>query len=598
MDAVLHGIRIDYSRDALFDKLGLQRIKESNLRDDETSPQERFAFVANAFGSNPEHAQRLYDYASKHWLSFATPILSYGREARALPISCFLNYLEDTAQGLVENLAETCYLSMSGGGVGVHVRMRAATNKSVGVVPHCKVYDMASLAFRQGTTRRGSFAVFLDDDHPDLPDFIDIRKATGDPTRRVSNLNHGINISDEFMEVIRACMVDPDADDAWPLLHPKTREVVKVVSARHIWEQIIETRMQTGEPYLNFTGTIMRAMPPWLTALGLKNNGSNICTEITQPTSKDRTACCCLSSLNVARWEEWKDNPLFIQDVMEMLDNVLEVFIQTAPPELGRAVYAASRERSVGLGWMGFHDLLQQRRIAYGSLASKRLNTEIAAHIREGCEAADAYLCALRGPCPDAEASGVQRRFSHWMAGAPTATSSINMGNTSPWCEPYRANVYRQNTISGSHVHYNPNLKRELNLLGLDTEEVWASIIAHEGSVQHLSEIPERIREVYLTAMEIDQRWIIDLAADRQQYICQSQSTNLFFPADASIAEVHAAHFEAWTKGLKTLYYLRSTAVVQTESVGHGEREAGRLRREAVSMIEIASGNACVACES
>ena len=587
-------IKINLERDKLFDALGLQRLKESYMRDEEVSPQERFAYVSEAFGSNPEHAQRLYEYSSRHWLSYSTPILSFGRSKRGLPISCFLNYMDDSAEGLVDNLSETNWLSMLGGGVGVHLGIRNSDDKSTGVMPHLKMYDASSLAYRQGRTRRGSYAAFLDISHPDIIQFLEMRKPTGDQNMRTLNLNHGVNISDKFMEIIERCMKDGDANDDWELINPANGEVVEVVSAKYLWQKILDLRMQTGEPYLIFIDTANRALPSWLKDEGLQINGSNLCTEIFLPTSKDRTAVCCLSSLNLEYFDEWKDEERFIPDVMEMLDNVLDYFISHAPDHVIRAVRSAINERSVGLGTLGFHAYLQKNNMAMDGVMAKLTNKDIFSHIKKECLRADAELMVKRGACPDAAMFGVNRRFSHHMAIAPNASSSLIMGNTSPSIEPYRANVFRQDTLSGAYVYKNRFLTQKLEDLGLNNDETWASIIAHDGSVQHL-DIPEDVKEVFKTAMEIDQRWLVELAADRQAFIDQGQSVNLFFQPDTTIAYLHAVHFMAWKMGLKSLYYLRSDKVRKADKVG-AQIKRQRIE-ETIDMTAIANGETCLACE-
>lgn len=588
-------VQIDQSRDALFDELGLMRLRESYMRADEKSPQERFKFVAETFGSNPEHAARIYEYASRHWLAFATPILAFGRTGRGLPVSCYLSYMDDSAEGLIETLSEVNRLSMLGGGVGIHVGIRSADEKSVGVMPHLKVYDASCLAYRQGSTRRGSYAAFLSIDHPDIIPFIEMRKPTGDQNLKALNLHHGVNITDAFMEKIEASMRDADADDSWDLRHPTTGEVVATVSARDLWQRLLEMRMHTGEPYLIFTDTANRALPSWLKDKGLSIHGSNLCTEIFLPTSKDRTAVCCLSSVNLEYYDEWRGNEQFIDDAMEFLDNVLQYFIEHAPDGIRRARYSAMRERSVGLGAMGFHAYLQKRGIAFESAAAKFTNRDMFRHIAAAVEKADARLCAERGPCPDAADSGVMRRFSHRMAVAPNASSSLIMGGTSPSIEPYRANIYRQDTISGAYIVKNRFLKAELAKRGLDTDDVWADIIAHDGSVQHREDLPKEVRDVFKTAIELDQRWIIELAADRQAFIDQGQSVNLFFPPDVSIAYLHACHFSAWKKGLKSLYYNRSDKLRKADRVGV-QVERRRIEDQ-ISMQAVANNTTCLACE-
>lgn len=588
-------VTIDPRRDELFDELGRIRLRESYMRPEETSPQERFASVAETFASNPEHAQRIYDYASRHWLSFSTPILSFGRSKKGLPISCFLAYMADSAEGLVDTLSEVNWLSMLGGGVGIHVGIRSADEKSVGVMPHLKVYDAACLAYRQGSTRRGSYAAFLDIDHPDIIPFIEMRKPTGDQNLKALNLHHGVNLSDAFMAKVEASMRDADADDSWELKDPATGRVTEVVSARDLWQRILEMRMHTGEPYLVFTDTANRALPSWLKAQGLAIHGSNLCTEIFLPTSADRTAVCCLSSVNLEYFDEWKNDQNFIPDAMEFLDNVLQYFIEHAPETIARAKKSAERERSVGLGALGFHAYLQKKGVPFESALAKSINIRIFKHIQSECARADAILCDLRGPCPDAAEAGVNRRFSHWNAVAPNASSSLIMGGTSPSIEPRRANIYRQDTISGAYIVKNPQLVRELERLGLNNDDVWADIIAHDGSIAHREDIPEAVRAVFRTATEIDQRWIIELAADRQPFIDQGQSVNLFFPPDVSIPYLHACHFTAWKRGLKSLYYNRSDKLRKADRVGV-VTERRRIEDD-INMKAVADDTTCLACE-
>ena len=593
-------IEIDLEKDKLFDELGIKRLKESYMRDEETSPQQRFAFVSSAFGSNPLHAQRLYDYSSKHWLSYSTPILSYGRSKRGLPISCFLNYVEDTAEGLVANLSETNWLSMFGGGVGIGFGIRSADDKSTGVMPHLKIYDASSLAYRQGRTRRGSYAAYLDISHPDILQFLEMRKATGDPNVRCLNLHHGINITDKFMQIIEKCMLDTNATDDWDLVDPHSGVVRETVSAKHLWQQILELRMHTGEPYIHYIDTSNRAMPQFLKDKGLKIHQSNLCSEIILPTNEQRTAVCCLSSLNLEYYDVWKNEPLFLRDVAEMLDNVLQYFIDNAPSSIQRARYSAQLERSIGVGALGFHALLQKNNIAFEGVMAKVLNNQIFKHIRSKLDEANLQLGTERGEAPDAKGTG--QRFSHLMAIAPNASSSIIMGNTSPSIEPYRANAYRQDTLSGSFLNKNRWLdkviRKHFNLEdGMDSgkySETWSSIIANDGSVQHLDWMDENTKEVFKTSMEIDQRWIIEHAADRQVYIDQAQSLNVFFRPDSHIKYIHAIHFLAWKKGVKTLYYCRS------EKIGKADKVSKKIERDVIKeldMVSIAEGNDCIACE-
>jgi ribonucleoside-diphosphate reductase alpha chain len=589
------GINIDLERDKLFDELGIKRLKESYMREDEESPQQRFAFVSRSFASNDAHAQRLYDYSSKHWLSYSTPILSFGRSKRGMPISCFLNYIEDTAEGLVDNLSETNWLSMLGGGVGIGFGIRSADDKSTGVMPHLKIYDASSLAYRQGRTRRGSYAAYLDISHPDIISFLEMRKPTGDPNVRCLNLHHGINITDDFMQLIENCMVDPEASDEWKLVDPKSGEIREVVSARHLWQQILELRMHTGEPYIHFIDTSNRMLPEWLKEKGLKVHQSNLCSEIILPTNEERTAVCCLSSLNLETYDEWKNETLFLRDVAEMLDNVLQYFIDNAPDTIARAKYSAERERSIGVGALGFHAYLQRNGIAFEGVMAKVANNRIFKHIRQGLDDANLQLGKERGEAPDAAGTG--RRFSHVMAIAPNASSSIIMGNTSPSVEPYRANAYRQDTLSGAYLNKNKWLEqlfKSKNIIEEELADIWSSIIANDGSVQHLDVLDENEKAIFKTSMEIDQRWVIDLASDRQNYIDQAQSLNLFFRPDAHIKYIHAIHFMAWKKGLKTLYYCRS------EKIGKADKVSKKIERQVIKeldMLEIAQGNDCIACE-
>lgn len=588
-------IKTDPSRDRLFGELAMMRLKESYMRPDETSPQERLAFVAEQFATDEAHAQRIYDYASRQWLSFSTPILAFGRAKRGLPISCFLTYMADSSEGLLQTLDEVNRLSMLGGGVGIHVAIRSADEKSVGVMPHLKVYDAASLAYRQGSTRRGSYAAFLDVSHPDIIPFVEMRKPTGDQNMKALNLHHGVNISDAFMEEVEASMRDDSYDDTWPLVDPASGKTVTTVSARDLWQRMLEMRMHTGEPYLVFTDTANRALPSWLAEKGLKINGSNLCTEIFLPTSAERTAVCCLSSVNLEYFDEWKDDQQFIPDAMEFLDNVLQYFIDHAPDQIGRAKFAAMRERSVGLGAMGLHAYFQKNRIPFDSALAKGANIRIFRHIQNECRRADEILCKLRGPCPDAADAGVERRFSHWNAVAPNASSSLIMGGTSPSIEPYRANIYRQDTISGAYIMKNRFLEAELEKLGLNTQETWSDLIAHDGSIQHREDIPKEIREVFKTAFELDQRWLIELAADRQQFIDQGQSVNLFFPPDVSVPYLHVCHFLAWKKGLKSLYYNRSDKLRKADRPGTA-LERRRIEDD-ISMRAVADNDTCLACE-
>ena len=598
----ISSIRIDLERDKLFDELGIKRLQESYMKDDEKSPQERFAYVSKAFGSNPEHAQRLYEYSSKHWLSYSTPILSFGRSKRGLPISCFLPFLDDSAEGLVDTLSEVNWLSMLGGGVGIGLGIRSADDKSVGIMPHLRTYDASSLAYRQGRTRRGSYAAYLDISHPDIINFLEMRKPTGDPNMRCLNLHHGINITDDFMQLVEKCMIDPHADDTWELKDPHTKEVRDTIPARELWQRILEMRMMTGEPYIHFIDTSNRAMPEFQKKLGLSIKQSNLCSEIILPTDKQRTAVCCLSSVNLEYYDDWKDDKLFLRDVAEMLDNVLQYFIDNAPTAISRAIYSASRERSIGIGALGFHAYLQRNNIAWESALATSANVRMFKHIRTKLDEANLELGNLRGEAPDA--SGTGNRFSHLMAIAPNASSSIIMGNTSPSVEPYRANAYRQDTLSGSHLNKNKFLNRVIeqylnpdpdgSISTDDYNEIWSSIIANDGSVQHLTWMDDWTKDVFKTSMEIDQRWIVDHAANRQQFIDQAQSINLFFRPDVNVKYLHAVHYQAWKQGLKTLYYCRS------EKIGKADKVSKKIERDIIQEIDLkqlATEDVCLACE-
>ena len=597
MSDIVHGIKVDYSRDNLFDELGIKRLKESYMREDETSPQERFAYVSKHFGSSSEHSQRLYEYSSRHWLSYSTPILSFGRSKRGLPISCFLPYLDDSAEGLVDCLAEVNWLSMLGGGVGIGIGIRSADDKSVGVMPHLRTYDASSLAYRQGRTRRGSYAAYLDVSHPDILIFLEMRKPTGDQNMRCQNLHHGINITDDFMRLIEKCMLEPDADDTWELKDPHSGEVRDTIPAREMWQRILEIRMQTGEPYLHFIDTSNRMMPEFQKKLGLSIKQSNLCSEIILPTDKERTAVCCLSSLNLEYFDEWKNDSLFLADVAEMLDNVLQYFIDNAPSPVQRAIYSASRERSIGVGALGFHAYLQKNNMPWESAMATGANIKMFKHIKEGLDAANLKLGKERGEAPDCVGTG--RRFAHVMAVAPNASSSILMGNTSPSVEPFRANAYRQDTLSGSHLNKNKYLDKIIKEKcdadeKLDYNEIWSSIIANDGSVQHLNFLDEWQKDVYKTSMEIDQRWIVDHAANRQSYIDQAQSINLFFRPDVNVKYLHAVHYQAWKQGLKTLYYCRSEKLAKADKVA---KKIERQVIEEIDLKQLASEEICLACE-
>jgi ribonucleoside-diphosphate reductase alpha chain len=469
-------------------------------------------------------------------------------------------------------------------------------------MPHLRTYDASSLAYRQGRTRRGSYAAYLDVSHPDILIFLEMRKPTGDPNMRCMNLHHGINITDDFMQIVERCMLDKDADDSWELKDPNNNEVREVVSAKDLWQRILEMRMHTGEPYLHFIDASNRAMPEFQKKLGLSIKQSNLCSEIILPTDKDRTAVCCLSSLNLEYYDDWKSDKLFLRDVAEMLDNVLQYFIDNAPDSISRAKYSASRERSIGIGALGYHAYLQKNSIPWESALATGRNIQIFKYIREQLDDANIQLGTERGEAPDAAGTG--RRFSHMLAIAPNASSSIIMGNTSPSIEPLRANAYRQDTLSGSSLNKNKWLNRviEKYLAGdgevvsqNDYNDIWSSIIANDGSVQHLTWLSDWDKDVFKTSMEIDQRWVIQHAADRQQFIDQAQSLNLFFRPDVNVKYLHAVHFQAWKQGLKTLYYCRS------EKLAKADKVSKRIERQVIEEIDLkqlaSDDSVCLACE-
>lgn len=586
---------INYDRDKYLSEFSHKTLQDRYLVNGENSPQDAFARAAKAFSDDDAHAQRLYDYASKLWFMFSTPVLSNGGTTRGLPISCFLNYVEDSRQGITGHYTENAFLSSVGGGVGgCWSDVRSVGSKtsngseSTGVIPFMKVVDAEMLAFSQGVTRRGSYAAYLDISHPEVEEFLDVRKPTGgDVNRKSVNLHHGILIGDDFMELIEGATREEGFDDSWKLIDPHTNQVTKTVSAKTLWVKLIQNRVETGEPYIMFKDTVQDALPKYQKEAGLKVNHSNLCSEITLATDEDRTAVCCLSSVNLEEYDEWKHDDNFIPDLIRMLDNVISYFIENAPMHLARAVYSASRERSLGLGAMGFHAYLQRHNIPFESASAKGANMKMFQHIKWRAVNATKQLAEERGECPDGVGHGV--RNAHLLAVAPNASSSIICGNTSPSIEPYRANAFTQKTKSGSSLLKNEYLEHVLQELDQDTDDVWKSIITNNGSVQHLDFLDEWTKDVFKTAVEIDQKWIIDMASDRQMDICQSQSLNIFFPANVSKQELHAIHMMAWKRKVKTLYYLRSEAIKRAETVSD---EA--LRQYIFDSIDDAG---CVACE-
>ena len=588
-------VEVDRSRDALLTDFGKTTLEDRYLLPGE-SYQDMFARVATAYADDAEHAQRVYDYISKLWFMPATPVLSNGGADRGLPISCFLNSVGDSLDGIVSTWNQNVWLAANGGGIGTYWGGVRSIGEKVkgqgqtsGIIPFIRVMDSLTLAISQGSLRRGSAAVYLDIHHPEIEEFLEIRKPSGDFNRKSLNLHHGISITDEFMEAVR---------DGAPfgLRSPKTHEVVREIDARALWQKILEIRLQTGEPYLIFSDTVNRAMPQHQRELGLKVRQSNLCSEIMLHTGidhlgHDRTAVCCLSSVNAEKFLEWRDEPRFIEDVMRFLDNVLQSFIDSAPDAMEPAVYSARRERSVGLGLMGFHSFLQGQNVPFESALAKSWNMRLFKHLRREADKASRLLAQERGPCADAEERGMMERFSHKLAIAPTASISIICGGTSAGIEPIPANVYTHKTLSGSFAVKNEHLERTLDEKGQNKPEVWASILEHEGSVQHLDILTQDEKDVFKTAFEIDQRWIVELGADRTPEICQSQSINIFLPGDVDKWDLHMLHFTAWERGVKSLYYLRSKSVQRAAYAGGEARAAIEFKDGKTDYEE------CLACQ-
>lgn len=590
-------MQINYQRDENLPEFSIKTLNDRYLLDHEKSPQEAFARAAKIFSDSDEMAQRIYDYASQLWFMYSTPVLSNGGSSRGLPISCFLNYVPDSRGGIAGHYTENAWLSSVGGGIGGYwgdVRSVGSKtshgSESTGVIPFLKVVDAEMLAFSQGITRRGSYAAYLPIDHPEIEEFLDVRKPTGgDINRKSINLHHAVIISDKFMQTIANATNIEGFDDSWDLIDPHSGEITKTISAKVLWIKIIQNRVETGEPYIMFEDTINEALPEYQKLLGLKVNQSNLCSEITLPTNNERTAVCCLSSVNLEKYDEWSTCETFIPDLIRMLDNVIEYFINNAPDELARARFSASQERSLGLGAMGFHAYLQKRRIPFESALAKSFNLRAFTHIKTEASKATRKLADERGECPDSKWYGGGVRNAHLLAIAPNASSSIVCGNTSPSIEPYRANAFTQKTKTGSSLLKNPFLEELLEGKGENTEEIWKSIITNNGSVQHLDCLDEYEKDIFKTAVEIDQRWVIEHAADRQEHICQAQSVNMFFPADVSKQELHNVHLMAWTRKLKTLYYLRSEALKRAEVV------SDEKLREYIFDFDDEEG--CLACE-
>ncbi|WP_428679444.1 ribonucleoside-diphosphate reductase subunit alpha [Sphingopyxis sp.] len=594
-------VTVDRSRDSLLTDFGKETLEDRYLLPGE-SYQDLFARVAAAYADDADHAQRLYDYISKLWFMPATPVLSNGGTGRGLPISCYLNSVDDSLEGIVGTWNENVWLASRGGGIGTYwgaVRgigePVGLNGKTSGIIPFVRVMDSLTLAISQGSLRRGSAACYLDISHPEIEEFLEVRKPSGDFNRKALNLHHGVLITDEFMEAVR--------DGAeFNLRSPKDQSVRGTVDARSLFQKLVETRLATGEPYIIFIDQVNRMMPKHHRDLGLKVSTSNLCSEITLPTGRDhlgndRTAVCCLSSLNLETWDEWNGDKGFIEDVMRMLDNVLQDYIDRAPPEMARAKYSASRERSVGLGVMGFHSFLQARGLPFEGAMAKSSNLRVFKHIRAQVDQASMLLAKERGPCPDAADQGVMERFSCKMAIAPTASISIICGGTSACIEPIPANIYTHKTLSGSFSIRNPHLEALLVDKAKNSDNVWNSILERGGSVQHLDFLSQDEKDCYKTSFEIDQRWLLELSADRTPYIDQAQSLNLFIPADVEKWDLLMLHYRAWELGIKSLYYLRSKSVQRAGFAGGVEADNTAEAPKYELSAESTDYDECLACQ-
>ena len=586
------------ARNELLTDFGKRTLLDRYLLPEE-SFQDMFGRVAQAYADDTAHAQRLYDYMSQLWFMPATPVLSNGGADRGLPISCFLNAVDDSLDSIVDVWNENVWLASNGGGIGTYwgnVRSIGEkigrAGKTSGIIPFIRVMDSLTLAISQGSLRRGSAAVYLDIHHPEIEEFLEIRKPSGDFNRKSLNLHHGLNITDDFMEAVAA-------GEEYPLKSPHTGEIIKHVDARKVWQKILEMRLATGEPYMVFSDTVNKALAKHQRDAGLKVQQSNLCAEIMLATGRDkydrqRTAVCCLSSINAQKYDEWKDVPGFVEDIMRFLDNVLESFIQGAPEAMNDAKYSAMRERSVGLGLMGFHSMLQEKGIPFESAMAKSWNMRLFSKIRADADKASKVLAEERGPCPDAADMGVMERFSHKMAVAPTASISIICGGTSAGIEPIPANIYTHKTLSGSFTVRNPLLEALLEAKGKNTDGIWATILENEGSVQHLDCLDEHEKATFRTAFEIDQRWVIEHAADRASMICQAQSLNIFLPGDIDKWDLHMLHWTAWEKGVKSLYYCRSKSIQRAAFAGSEAKTDMEKAMEAAAPTDY---DECLACQ-
>ena len=582
------GISIDVRRDKSLSDQAFKLLTDYYCRKDEKSPQEAFARAAVAYSAGDmELAQRIYDAASKGWFMFSSPILSNAplpnEKAKALPISCFLAYVPDSLEGLIDHTAELRWLSVKGGGVGGHWSdVRSISDIAPGPIPFLHTVDADMTAYRQGKTRKGSYAAYMDISHPDIIEFLQMRIPTGDVNRKNLNLHHAVNLTDDFMIAVM--------DGAmWDLKDPNTHEVRDSMPARKLWEMLLETRYRTGEPYLNFIDTANRYLPEAQKKLGLKIHGSNLCNEIHLATDENRTAVCCLSSLNLEKYDEWKDTSM-VRDLIRFLDNVLQFFIDNAPDTISRARYSAERERSLGLGAMGYHSYLQRHSIAFESEAALAVNKEIFKRIQNDAVLESMAMAKERGEAPDMVGYGV--RNAHLLAIAPNANSSL-IGGTSPSIEPWKANAFTSRTRAGSHLTKNKYLEALLEKLGRNDDKTWSSIITNGGSVQHFDWLDDQSKAVFKTAIEIDQDWVVRQGGERQKYLCQGQSLNIFFPAGATKAYLHKVHFDAWRYGCKGLYYLR------TETSNRAENVAQKIERERLKeFVETSQEEECVACHA
>ena len=582
------GVKIDTDRDNELTEQAFKLLKDYYCRPEEPSPQHAFARAAVAYSyGDMKLAQNIYEYASKGWFMYSSPVLSNapmpGEKVKALPISCFLTYVPDSLEGLIEHSSELRWLSVKGGGVGGHwSSVRAVSDKAPGPMPFLHTVDADMTAYRQGRTRKGSYAAYIDVDHPDIVEFMNMRVPTGDVNRKCLNLHHAVNLTDKFMTAVQN-------NEDWDLLDPNDGSVRDTVRARYLWETLLETRYRTGEPYFNFIDTANRALPQTMKDKGLKIHGSNLCNEIHLPTSEDRSAVCCLSSLNLEKYDEWKDTRI-VQDLIRFLDNVLQFFVDHAGDEISRARYSAQQERSLGLGAMGFHAYLQKLRVPFESEVARSVNTEIFSKIQEDAIEESLVLGKEKGEAPDMEGTG--RRNAHLLAIAPNANSSLIVG-TSPSIEPYKANAYTSRTRAGSHLTKNRYLEEELEKIGKNTESVWSSIITNGGSVQHLDFLDDNLKAVFRTAIEINQDWVVYLGGDRQRFLCQGQSLNVFFPAGADKAYIHQVHYNAWKYGCKGLYYLR------TETSNRAENVSQKIERDRLVEFgeQTQTQEECVACQ-